>query len=1456
MKKLGLILIGILYSMNLFGQSCTINASDYEGCVPMPISFNIQGAGSKNIKSINWDFGDGQTSTDEKPVHVYQTRGSFTAKVSVVFTDNSTCNNTYRRNIDIYDNPKANFSLKDNYKRCWYKSEIEFTGTAQKGLDNADVLRYTWDLGDGDTSNRKSFNYAYEKSGKYNVKLEVQDANGCKDTLSKRIGLHIYGKLEVDYVKFQGDSCPVTAVNLINKTDSNGFDINQIRWDFDNGSVVVGNKKDADWDSKWKSAASVYSGSKTFYPNLTLTNVIGCTYKISKYKLENIFFKFDVTASHYQTCYDWGVSGPIITFSQKPIPNYKKIRWTFGDFGSSSNSAVDQFNPAHEFTSPGVYNINLRIEVKRCARDTQYCEMIKISGPKAVINKFPDDFNDTLAGYEFTPNSFPDNFDVCNTDSFIYYTIDTQRIQKVRNVYCNALVKDSTPIQLLENCNGKFSRYEYDLIPTRQFSYKTDKYIRRKQVWRKGDPLPTEKVFTGYTGKHIPENLHDSFLFSNNCSVPHTVNFINNTIKYRLYEAIDNFPAGYPDSCVNPSYPWASDSLNYFWDFGEGNNDTSTTMNPDSFSRYSTERLPIHTFMTEGCYKVLMWAEDPLTKCKSRDSVYITAERPDAGWDEVAYDTISRMDYRKQLKLGKSAFRRGVMLKGLECLYYKQTVDIQELLPSCQMERYWVVFDSAENATETICNGDTIVTYTWIRSDKVPSLQIAHSYETTGWKTVGVVVKNGNCFDTVWYHNYKYIYGANASSSVSKSHYCKGDTIVAQLNDTLQQGIKFVTFTYEYKEDYDDQWQIEYIDTLNYLSYNKNGIERKVTSSLHNSEVKINDDSVYNNLSEKSYFELDKAGLYRVTARVLHRFGCEYTSQSEVGVGHKGSFDTDFKKVCVNDTVQFIDSIFYYKSTLNSSISDEIDTNLYWWDPVYARGGVIPRYAEEVKWDFDNDGIIDHEGPKPYWVYKKPGIYTVNMFTKDSMNCEWIKYSRENYITVASIDAAFSAIDNDTIRFCAPQLFVFKDQSVISSVVDTALDKIQNWYWNWGDGSDALKSKLDKGTTGHLYAHNGAYKVELITYLSTYFKTKGNGCIDTAILNITVEGPLPKFELVGDSVGCVPFKTTVKDYSEKTKVWEWHLGDGRTKPSKGNSLVDFTYTEPGVYCLSLYAGDSIVDFNGDTLYCIDYYPYKKCDIKVRALPKDPIKLLHDSILCLNEFGEFDFANSDESYTAFELAFGDATDTVRTTNKLVKHKYINKDTFNLFYTGSGSRCPDTAYSKVAVIGIKADFELDSNKLDTPTFWFKNLSEEGANFDWLFEDNVLSVGSNDDVRYEFQTPGSKEICLIAYNQIGCSDTLCKWVQIETDVWVPNVLTPNNDGFNDRFKIKIKGHTYYDLIIYNRWGEKVFESTEFDYLWNGKKFNVKEDCLVGTYFYVFKYQLLGEDVKQKHGTVTLLK
>ena len=75
----------------------------------------------------------------------------------------------------------------------------------------------------------------------------------------------------------------------------------------------------------------------------------------------------------------------------------------------------------------------------------------------------------------------------------------------------------------------------------------------------------------------------------------------------------------------------------------------------------------------------------------------------------------------------------------------------------------------------------------------------------------------------------------------------------------------------------------------------------------------------------------------------------------------------------------------------------------------------------------------------------------------------------------------------------------------------------------------------------------------------------------------------------------------------------------------------------------------------------------------------------------------------------------------------------------------------------------------------------------------------------------------------------------------ITIPNVFTPNNDYKNDTWSMIItNGIEIFDLqtTIYNRWGKKVFESTNTNQHWDGNNFYDGNECTAGTYLYIVSY------------------
>jgi gliding motility-associated-like protein len=88
-----------------------------------------------------------------------------------------------------------------------------------------------------------------------------------------------------------------------------------------------------------------------------------------------------------------------------------------------------------------------------------------------------------------------------------------------------------------------------------------------------------------------------------------------------------------------------------------------------------------------------------------------------------------------------------------------------------------------------------------------------------------------------------------------------------------------------------------------------------------------------------------------------------------------------------------------------------------------------------------------------------------------------------------------------------------------------------------------------------------------------------------------------------------------------------------------------------------------------------------------------------------------------------------------------------------------------------------------------------------------------------------------------------------------YIPNAFTPNHDGNNDVFKPLLFGNVkQYHFTIYNRWSEKVFETTDLSKGWDGTLNGIAQDSNV--FVWICTYQFDGESMKVQKGTVVLIR
>ena len=154
------------------------------------------------------------------------------------------------------------------------------------------------------------------------------------------------------------------------------------------------------------------------------------------------------------------------------------------------------------------------------------------------------------------------------------------------------------------------------------------------------------------------------------------------------------------------------------------------------------------------------------------------------------------------------------------------------------------------------------------------------------------------------------------------------------------------------------------------------------------------------------------------------------------------------------------------------------------------------------------------------------------------------------------------------------------------------------------------------------------------------------------------------------------------------------------------------------------------------------------------------------------------------------------------------------------------------------------------------YFENKSTTDAiYFNYKFDDG--NENTNPYCNHIYETYGTYYVTLTVSNNYGCSSAVTEPVIINPEFrfWVPNAFTTDNNGLNDVFLPICVGTEEYVFQIFDRWGEKLFETKDYKQGWNGKFKGelCKQDI------YVWRAEYINAVTKRKevkYGHVTLIK
>ena len=395
------------------------------------------------------------------------------------------------------------------------------------------------------------------------------------------------------------------------------------------------------------------------------------------------------------------------------------------------------------------------------------------------------------------------------------------------------------------------------------------------------------------------------------------------------------------------------------------------------------------------------------------------------------------------------------------------------------------------------------------------------------------------------------------------------------------------------------------------------------------------------------------------------------------------------------------------------------------------------------------------------------------------------------------------------------------------------------YHWNFGDPTTSLDTS-NVISPSWTYSDSGTYVVTLII-------NPGTLCADTNS-NIFHIYPLlaPTFTSPpGQCIGANHYNFTAAGAFTGDGTFTWNFGSHASpatsnlqNPSNiiydsvGTNPVTLTVSENG--CTQSYTGNVIV------------YP-------------KPVAYygLSSAIACNLQPVAFVDSSSPPPLT-YQWSFGDGATSIL-QNPV--HMYPSIGTFasSLIVT-SAHGCKDT-FSLAAPISIspspQAGFTVSPH--DTSIFYPQvttvDISTGAVSCDIFWGDGASST--NCDTVHDYTHPGTFTIMQVVVNALGCTDTAYSQVVINPEYlfWIPNAFTPNGNGLNDVFKPKLLGVHKYSFLIYDRWGEKIFETNDMNEGWNG----VYKSRLCEQDVYVYKITFMDDVQNLNHqfiGRVTLVR
>lgn len=567
-----------------------------DGCSPFEARFQNLSSGAA---TYYWSYGDGGTSSDISPVHLYEKNlmdHDTIYKVRLIATSSEFCRDTMDFDMVVHPYIEAIFAIKD-IKGC-----TPFAVT----IENQSVRAgsYLWNFGDGtpsSTTSAASFEHIYNNSGSaeaiFPLTLIVSNAEGCSDTIVKNITVH--PPVTSNFMASTLEGCHPLDVTFSDLSLNAGNHF----WDFGDGASSV-------LPSPAHAFLNIGTTDVTYMVTLTTSTSDGeCKSSVSWPVVVHPMVKADFTIPLKVSCSPFDVQ--ILNASV----NASLFRWNFGDGTDTITNTLLPLNHVFsnpDFSAPRDYEITLVAEnAEGCsseAKRTISVEANIIAGfnisssegchPLSVnlVNTsqgaayYSWDFGDGFSGSQLSPvHTFTNYSD----------TVVTRRIRLVATSQANCISELAGEVVIHPKPRAAFEVNKVmDCPPVDALITNTSRNADR-YLWTYGDGetsstaslLPVNHVFENDSENPLTYNIKLTSLSDYGCSDSASQNLIvfpRTTVNFSFNQ----------EGCSPLTGRFVNESLRgdvYVWDFGDG---SSSFVRDPSHIYFNTTSDDLRYFVT------------------------------------------------------------------------------------------------------------------------------------------------------------------------------------------------------------------------------------------------------------------------------------------------------------------------------------------------------------------------------------------------------------------------------------------------------------------------------------------------------------------------------------------------------------------------------------------------------------------------------------------------------------------------------------------------------------------------------------------------------------------------------------------------------------------------------------------------------------------------------------------